>query len=473
MQLVFFRTEFSPMPGHKSRAFIASSTEGLHFATAVKTNLHPRVECALWTEEFKLSHSTLQNVLDAVERYDFGIFVISPDDKIEIRGDQHHIARDNVIFELGAFFGKMGQQRAFIFCPMRRPDLRLPSDLLGITYAGFDADRIDGDWAAALAPACAQVRQRIEGLGPRENTSSEFTSTAIPNYVAAICLRRVAANYEVLLVRTTQGRRMFPKGKVKKGECPRTAAIRYAYKEGGVFGKAAIDEDIAFKYFKEGDDGEHKVVGVLIDETDSVIPREEFRDPQWYSLLEAERILCDRRDLFYAEELRQVVRWADSQARVSAMPREQVAALPFKVIGGVIRVLLVTSKTRHRWILPKGGVRSGLTARAAATEEALEEAGVQGYVSEAPIGKYGYLRLGARHDVIVYSMEVTREYKEWPEKVYRQRKWMKLEQAAEVVDDKELQHILRGFRSSIGEANYGRIWNIPGNSRQSVDPHNV
>jgi len=314
--------------------------------------------------------------------------------------------------------------------------------LLGITYAGFDANPSDKNWTAALASACAQVRRQIEELGP-----FEAPRASSPKYVAAVCVKKMEGVHKILLVNTTSARKILPKGNVRKGECPRKAAVRYAYKEGGVLGTAILDEDLIFRYFKEESKSEHLIMGVLIDETASVTPHERFREPDWYELPEAERLLAERRDFNSAEELRKVVRWAESQVRLNSMPKEQVAALPFKVTRGGIRVLLVTSKTRHRWILPKGGVRKGLLPEEAAHEEALEEAGVEGYLSERPIGKYGYSRLGTRHDVTTYSMEVVREHKDWPEKEYRQRKWLKLEQAAAVIDDDELKQILLAFRT--------------------------
>jgi predicted nucleotide-binding protein len=45
-------------------------------------------------------------------------------------------ARQNVIFELGYFAGKLGRGRA---CLLRKGDVEIPSDLYGVIYTDMDA----------------------------------------------------------------------------------------------------------------------------------------------------------------------------------------------------------------------------------------------------------------------------------------------------------------------------------------------
>ena len=64
----------------------------------------------------------------------------------------------------------------------------------------------------------------------------------------------------------------------------------------------------------------------------------------------------------------------------------QVAALPWRVEkDGSLSVLLITSRTNAKWMLPKGWPMAGKTDAEAAQQEALEEAGIEGVVLEAPI----------------------------------------------------------------------------------------
>ena len=72
--------------------------------------------------------------------------------------------RDNVIFELGLFMGRLGRARAILMEP-RAAKLKLPSDLAGLTTIPyrFEAGR---DAAPLIAPACNELRDHIARLGP-------------------------------------------------------------------------------------------------------------------------------------------------------------------------------------------------------------------------------------------------------------------------------------------------------------------
>ncbi|MEM6307408.1 MAG: NUDIX domain-containing protein, partial [Pseudomonadota bacterium] len=70
--------------------------------------------------------------------------------------------------------------------------------------------------------------------------------------------------------------------------------------------------------------------------------------------------------------------------------RTQFAALCYRVRNDKTQILLVTSRTSGRWILPKGWPEHGLTAPAAAAKEAFEEGGVQGVPYDTPVGLYTY-----------------------------------------------------------------------------------
>jgi len=132
--------------------------------------------------------------------------------------------------------------------------------------------------------------------------------------------------------------------------------------------------------------------------------------------------------------------------------QHQVAALPFRrTAGGDVSVLLISSRDTHRPLIPKGWRMKGKSDRKAAAIEAMEEAGVIGKPSKAPIGRYRYWKrltdCFALVDVDVYSLEVTENLADWPECTERQRKWMSCEDAAVVVDEPGLASILQSFRA--------------------------
>jgi len=151
---------------NKSRIFIASSTESLDTSYAVQESLEHDLEVTVWTQGvFEPSRFTMDDLTGQVEESDFAIFVIAPDDVAIIRGEEHRTARDNVIFELGLFIGKLGRERCFILVPRAQSELHLPSDLLGLTPLTYDAERTDGNLVAAIGPSANKVRRAVERLG--------------------------------------------------------------------------------------------------------------------------------------------------------------------------------------------------------------------------------------------------------------------------------------------------------------------
>ncbi|MBH63702.1 MAG: NUDIX hydrolase [Alphaproteobacteria bacterium] len=134
----------------------------------------------------------------------------------------------------------------------------------------------------------------------------------------------------------------------------------------------------------------------------------------------------------------------------------QSGILPFRVQDGELWVLLVTSLETQRWIVPKGRLEPGLTARESAEYEAFEEAGVAGRLETASIGSYRYKKRpekgGAWCLVRVFPMGVEREFDEYPHAGLRTRKWMPIAEAAKTVDDAELGELILKFGESRGES---------------------
>ena len=136
--------------------------------------------------------------------------------------------------------------------------------------------------------------------------------------------------------------------------------------------------------------------------------------------------------------------------RTQASERRQVAALPWRRGADGIEILLVTSRETRRWITPKGGRMVGLTDAAAAAREALEEAGVEGVIGDAPLGTFRYLKVLKRRAprwcvVAVYALEVRVEHPTWHEQAERERAWMSVEQAAACVSEPDLAEIIRTY----------------------------
>ncbi|MFQ5572110.1 MAG: NUDIX hydrolase [Rhodothermales bacterium] len=134
----------------------------------------------------------------------------------------------------------------------------------------------------------------------------------------------------------------------------------------------------------------------------------------------------------------------NAERRRPAFYYDQSGVIPIRREGDEVQVLLITSRRRKRWIIPKGIIERELGPGASAEKEALEEAGVQGRMTASPIGTYTYRKWGGTCRVQVFILEVEEILGSWREGAFRQRQWMRLEEAAALVDESELKHLILG-----------------------------
>jgi len=83
---------------------------------------------------------------DYAEQVGFAVILLTPDDlgAAKVQAVQGSRARQNVIFELGYFAGKLGRGKT---CLLRKGDVEIPSDLYGVIYSDLDAN---GGWKMKL-----------------------------------------------------------------------------------------------------------------------------------------------------------------------------------------------------------------------------------------------------------------------------------------------------------------------------------
>ncbi len=148
------------------RVFIICSAEALAIARTVQNALaRDPFLITVWTDGvFRAAHYTLESLEKAVDESDFAIAIAHADDLSVSRGLDWPAPRDNVIFELGLFMGRLGRARAILMEP-REVTLKLPSDLAGLTTISYRFE-VGRDTAALLAPACNDLRDHITRLGP-------------------------------------------------------------------------------------------------------------------------------------------------------------------------------------------------------------------------------------------------------------------------------------------------------------------
>lgn len=108
-----------------------------------------------------------------------------------------------------------------------------------------------------------------------------------------------------------------------------------------------------------------------------------------------------------------------------------------------VEVLLITSRKRKRWIIPKGIVDPGISPQDSAAKEAYEEAGILGKVSDRALGVYTREKWGGTCTVELFPFEVTEVLDGWPERDVRQRAWMSIEEAVARVQEEQLKGLIR------------------------------
>jgi hypothetical protein len=152
--------------------FVGSSSEGLNLARAVRALLSEDAEVTLWNEGvFAIGDTFIESLIHSLPRFDFAALVLTADDLTASRQVVSLGPRDNVLFELGLFMGRLGRSRTFVIRP-RGDQLKMPSDLAGLTAAVYDWPRADENYKAAVGPACDNIREIIRSLGFSETKMS-------------------------------------------------------------------------------------------------------------------------------------------------------------------------------------------------------------------------------------------------------------------------------------------------------------
>ncbi len=166
----------------KARVFIGSSSEALMIAKALEVHLTSSCDTYIWDSSvFDLSQSALEDLEKKAGEYEYAILVLSPDDMLNTRGKTVAVPRDNVLFELGLFVGKIGRSRTFVVCDPNK--IKMPSDWNGITVAKFDWDRavLRGEAREALSPTSTEI---IDAM--RSAPSFNTIQTPIPSFAVRI-----------------------------------------------------------------------------------------------------------------------------------------------------------------------------------------------------------------------------------------------------------------------------------------------
>ncbi|MBY3168112.1 MULTISPECIES: TIR domain-containing protein [Rhizobium] len=148
------------------QVFIASASESCPIGNAFKAKLESLgIKVRIWSEfeVFGPGDHTMESLSLQLDLMDFAVAIFSPDDKVKSRGKEKSAPRDNTIFELGLFAGKIGRERSFFAVPVKE-QVKIPSDLAGITSVRYKTDPISG---LDIDDACEAIAARIKEKGCR------------------------------------------------------------------------------------------------------------------------------------------------------------------------------------------------------------------------------------------------------------------------------------------------------------------
>ena len=157
------------IPGYRDRVrvFVICSVEALEVARAIQDAFeHDPFHVVVWTDGvFKVATYPIEALESELANSDFAIAIAHSDDRTFSRDADWPTPRDNVIFELGMFLGRLGRNRAILMEP-REEKVKLPSDLTGITTIAYTYPDEKEDISSVMAPACNKLRKHIQCLGP-------------------------------------------------------------------------------------------------------------------------------------------------------------------------------------------------------------------------------------------------------------------------------------------------------------------
>lgn len=168
----------------KPRVFIGSSAEAIHYVEAVFEGLKRDTEVTMWMNAFEELEYTMDDLEKQLDTNDFAVFIFTPDDIIEIRNEKYLATRDNTMFEMGLFWGRLRRGRVFYIMPndtkgivhknsIEPLNYHLLSDLTGLNSLKYDI-RDDKDIVQEVAGACIKIKRKIREKGLFPNLQNKI-----------------------------------------------------------------------------------------------------------------------------------------------------------------------------------------------------------------------------------------------------------------------------------------------------------
>ena len=138
----------------------------------------------------------------------------------------------------------------------------------------------------------------------------------------------------------------------------------------------------------------------------------------------------------------------------SELEFNQSCVIPYRIANVIIYLFLFTSIKKQKWIFPKGFIEFNLSAFESAKKEAYEEAGVIGENETVELGTFDLKKKTRTSHVKIFSMEVTKELKDYPEKNLRKRKWFSVKDALGNIENSDIKNFVHKLEVKVKPVNH-------------------
>ncbi len=155
---------------------------------------------------------------------------------------------------------------------------------------------------------------------------------------------------------------------------------------------------------------------------------------------------------FLGEEVTRREEYQTAEMAIHGTPEPsgmcQLGLLPYTFIDRKLHLLLITSSSGSRWILPKGRQEPDMTPHEVAIMEAVEEAGVLGTLRQDLRTR---CQMADGRFLQLYAMKISKLLKSWPEENTRRRRLFLLSDALEIIGDPGVVKAVRRLATGINK----------------------
>ncbi len=122
-------------PTQKNEVFVVHGHDEAALQAVARFLERLELPAIVLREQPDQGRTIIEKFEDCAGRVGFAVVLLTPDDIVGTSSAPAARSRQNVIFELGYFAGKLGRGRT---CLLRRGDVEIPSDLYGVIYTELD-----------------------------------------------------------------------------------------------------------------------------------------------------------------------------------------------------------------------------------------------------------------------------------------------------------------------------------------------